>query len=73
MWEVLYESLKAQGHSIKSIWIADVAHQGQSGILNEGKLGDDRKWSFFNSLRRLLTQSSAKQRVGWIMQETCYI
>jgi hypothetical protein len=31
------------GFRIRSIWIADVAHQGMSGVLNEDRLGNDRK------------------------------
>ena len=30
------------GFRIRSIWIADVANQGQSGVLNENVLGNDR-------------------------------
>ena len=32
---------------IRGIWIADVAHQGESGILNERKIGNDRKLVMF--------------------------
>jgi len=39
----LYQKLKAKGIRIRSIWIADVAHQGASGVLNEKKLGNDRE------------------------------
>ena len=39
----MYEALKQQGQAIAGIWIADVAHQGLSGVLNEEKLGNDRK------------------------------
>lgn len=42
-WDELYERMKAHNRSIRSIWIADVAQQGQSGVLNESILGDDRK------------------------------
>ena len=30
------------GFAIRSIWMADVAHQGESGVLNEDLLGSDR-------------------------------
>jgi hypothetical protein len=43
LWDDMYESLKAKGVGIRGIWIADVAHQGASGVLNEKKLGNDRK------------------------------
>lgn len=41
-WEEIYHRLKAKGITIRGIWIADVAHQGQSGVVNESKLGNDR-------------------------------
>ncbi len=44
LWDELYERLKAKGIRIRSIWIADVAHQGASGVLNERKLGNDRMY-----------------------------
>jgi L-rhamnose mutarotase len=43
MWDEMYAKLKACGIKIRSIWIADVAHQGQSSVLNENKLGNDRE------------------------------
>jgi len=43
LWEDLHARSKKSGFKIRSIWIADVAHQGQSGVLNEALLGDDRK------------------------------
>ena len=45
MWEELYQRLKKHSFSIGSIWIADIAHQGQSFVLNENKLGNDREKS----------------------------
>ena len=45
LWDELYDRLKAQNVRIRSIWIADVAHQGQSSVLNEHRLGDDRESS----------------------------
>ena len=46
LWEDLYAHSKASNGAfrIRSIWIADVAHQGQSYILNEGLLGNDRTY-----------------------------
>ncbi|KAK8240541.1 Alpha/beta hydrolase family-domain-containing protein [Phyllosticta capitalensis] len=44
LWEELLHRAKAQGFSIRSIWIADVAHQGASSVLNEKKLGNDPSW-----------------------------
>jgi hypothetical protein len=43
-WDALYEHMQRIGKThISSIWIADVSNQGQSGILNELKLGNERK------------------------------
>lgn len=43
LWEDLYTQSKSQGFRIRSIWMADVVHQGQSGVINENTLGNDRK------------------------------
>lgn len=42
LFEDLHEKLSKLGRKIRAIWIADIAHQGQSGILNEDALGNDR-------------------------------
>jgi hypothetical protein len=42
LWDDMYERLRSHNRRIRSIWIADVVQQGQSGIMNEGILGDDR-------------------------------
>lgn len=39
LWDEFYESLQSSGCSIRSIWIADIASQGQSSVLNETLLG----------------------------------
>ncbi|KAK1145924.1 hypothetical protein N8T08_003871 [Aspergillus melleus] len=44
LWDEIYEKLRAANRQIRGIWIADVAHQGQSGVLNESILGDDPSW-----------------------------
>ncbi|KAL6874957.1 alpha/beta-hydrolase [Trichoderma novae-zelandiae] len=48
LYEPLYEDfvkeLEKQGLRLRAIWIADAAHQGQSGILNEANLGNDPSW-----------------------------
>ena len=44
LWEEMYVRLKAGGVRIRAIWIADVAHQGQSSVLNEDILGNDREF-----------------------------
>lgn len=42
LWDEFYLEAKRLGIRIRSIYIADAAWQGRSGILNEGKLGNDR-------------------------------
>lgn len=42
LWDEMHSRLRASGVKIRSIWITDVAHQGQSGVLNENILGNDR-------------------------------
>ncbi|OAA78949.1 hypothetical protein LEL_02435 [Akanthomyces lecanii RCEF 1005] len=44
LWEELVKNLTAKSVRVGSIWIADCAWQGQSGILNQDKLGDDPCW-----------------------------
>ncbi|CAF9910007.1 hypothetical protein IMSHALPRED_008528 [Imshaugia aleurites] len=45
LWDDLSRILRKQGQAIKGIWIADVAQQGMSGVLNEDKLGNDPSWN----------------------------
>lgn len=45
LWDELYDRLNSKGIHIGNIFIADVAHQGQSGVLNEERLGNDRQSS----------------------------
>ena len=45
LWDDLFRALKKQGLAIRGIWIADVAQQGMSGVLNEDKLGSDPSWN----------------------------
>ncbi|OKL60228.1 hypothetical protein UA08_04626 [Talaromyces atroroseus] len=52
LWEDIYARSKKHGFRIRSIWMADVAHQGQSGVLNENILGNDPSW--FDHPRDLL-------------------
>lgn len=44
--------MEKMGKRIRSIWIADVAHQGESAVINEHSLGNDRKWNlnFFGGI-----------------------
>jgi len=34
-----------RGTQVNSAWMADSAYQGDSYLLSENKLGDDRRWS----------------------------
>lgn len=52
LWDGLHAKATASGFKIRNIWIADVAHQGMSSILNESKLGNDPSW--FDHARDLL-------------------
>ena len=46
LWDdLLQHANKTGAFRIRSIWFADVASQGASGILNEDKVGNDRKHS----------------------------
>jgi hypothetical protein len=42
LWDELYQRSAQSGIRIRSIWIADMWNQGQSGVLNEGIMGNDR-------------------------------
>ncbi|CAK7217770.1 hypothetical protein SBRCBS47491_003283 [Sporothrix bragantina] len=44
LWDDLLAISEQHGFRIRSIWIADVAWQGQSGLLNEANLGNDPSW-----------------------------
>jgi pimeloyl-ACP methyl ester carboxylesterase len=45
LWEDLLAQAKRHNFRIRSIWIADVAHQGASSVLNEHNLGNDPGWN----------------------------
>ena len=45
IWDdLLLASGKKNAFRIRSIWFADVAHQGASGLRNEELLGNDRRY-----------------------------
>ncbi|RMD39829.1 hypothetical protein DV735_g5299, partial [Chaetothyriales sp. CBS 134920] len=50
LYEPLWDDLLAESEKpssrfkIRGIWIADLAHQGESYVLNEGNLGNDPSW-----------------------------
>ncbi|ETN46338.1 uncharacterized protein HMPREF1541_00522 [Cyphellophora europaea CBS 101466] len=52
LWEDLHIRSKLHNFRIRSIWIADVAHQGWSSVANEELLGNDPSW--FDHSRDLL-------------------
>ena len=43
LWDEISNRSKSLGFRIRGIWIADVANQGMSSVLNEAKLGNDRE------------------------------
>lgn len=44
LWDELLKRCQQFGFGIRGIWIADVVNQGSSSVLNEDKLGNDRKY-----------------------------
>ncbi|KAJ5155771.1 toxin biosynthesis protein [Penicillium capsulatum] len=44
LWERLSAQLKTQSVPLRAIWIADVSHQGASGVLNEEIQSDTTNW-----------------------------
>lgn len=42
MWDQILSLSDKNGFRIRGIWIADMASQGASGVLNEYDVGDDR-------------------------------
>jgi hypothetical protein len=56
LWDELLQRCGQYGFRIRSIWIADVAHQGQSSILNEDKLGNDGAHAINSTVSCTLTK-----------------
>lgn len=44
LWIDLLGALEKRGVSIRSIWFADCANHGESYVLNEDKLGNERAY-----------------------------
>ncbi|KAF4463062.1 host-specific AK-toxin Akt2 [Fusarium albosuccineum] len=44
LWEEFYREAKSRNLRVRSIWIADTAWQGQSGLINKDALGNDPSW-----------------------------
>lgn len=59
LWEDLLARSKRHNFRIRSIWIADMAHQGQSSVENELLLGNDPGW--FDHSRDLLHMINLKR------------
>jgi len=71
LWDELYERMTEDGKRIRGIWIADVAHQGESGVLNEKALGNDRPCTpLLGSSRYLQVLTFVNQPAGMTMRET---
>ncbi|CAG8899638.1 unnamed protein product [Penicillium egyptiacum] len=59
LWEEILMQSEQQGFRIGSIWIADMASLGTSGVVNEGMLGDDRECTlFYIWISRLISTAS---------------
>lgn len=45
LFDEMYKASEQDGSTfkIRSIWIADVSSHGASGVLNEGRLGNERE------------------------------
>ncbi|KAG4255272.1 hypothetical protein FPRO04_03805 [Fusarium proliferatum] len=60
LWDELYDRVRQQDLRIRSIWIADVWNQGQSGVINERVLGNDLSW--FDHARDMMNLINQHQR-----------
>ena len=59
LWDEILKRSTDQSFRIRSIWIADVAFQGDSGVLNEELIGNDPGWH--DHARDLLHLINAKR------------
>ncbi|KAJ5983802.1 hypothetical protein N7481_005901 [Penicillium waksmanii] len=59
LWEEIHARAKDAGFRIRSIWMADVAWEGESSVLNEHILGNDPSW--FDHPRDLLHLVNVKR------------
>ncbi|KAF5662750.1 host-specific ak-toxin akt2 [Fusarium heterosporum] len=60
LWDELHERVKQKNIRIRSIWIADIWNQGQSGVTNEEILGNDSSW--YDHARDLMYLINQNQR-----------
>lgn len=71
----MYDRLLRKNIRIRSVWIADIWNQGQSGVLNEKMLGNDRSYKptkLEPPVRNVLStfRLTLFQRLGSTTQET---
>ncbi|OGE48198.1 hypothetical protein PENARI_c031G02967 [Penicillium arizonense] len=59
LWEEIHARSKQNGFRIRSIWMADVAQEGESSVINEDSLGNDPSW--FDHPRDLLHLVNVKR------------
>jgi hypothetical protein len=59
IWEGVLSQLHDKGIRIRSIWIADIANQAASGVLNGEYLGNDRKYASIFSKINVLANANA--------------
>ncbi|KAJ5905527.1 Abhydrolase domain-containing protein mpaH [Penicillium subrubescens] len=59
LWEEIHARSQANGFRIRSIWMADVAQEGESSVINEDSLGNDPSW--FDHPRDLLHLVNVKR------------
>ncbi|KAJ5149705.1 hypothetical protein N7448_001283 [Penicillium atrosanguineum] len=59
LWEEIHARSQEAGFRIRSIWMADVAWQGESSVINEDSLGNDPSW--FDHPRDLLHLLNVKR------------
>lgn len=70
LWEELLARSKVNEFRIRAIWMADVANQGASGVLNEKYLGNDREYVSLIYLGISLIRN--EQHHGWTTVATSY-
>ncbi|KAH8585646.1 toxin biosynthesis protein [Bisporella sp. PMI_857] len=59
LWDDVFLKMKSFGRHIRGIWIADIASQGQSGVMNESVLGNESSW--YDHARDLLFLINQRQ------------
>jgi hypothetical protein len=72
LWEDLERLLSRRGRHIRSIWIADTANQGASGLLNEDSKNDD-SMTFCRLEQVLRMRTNLGQLHGLITREIYFI